>query len=119
MGIEFKKEVSDEVTIITFSGEKEFYDHELINDVIIKNIKEAGEKKIVVNFSNIIGKRSIIEWIDRADVISKELKSCKLAHVESDEHLESAVVAETVFVNRGVKFRAFNNRKDAIKWIKS
>jgi precorrin-6B methylase 2 len=119
MGVKFTKEITEDVTVITFSGEKEFYDHDLINEVIVNNIKEADEKKIVVNFSNIEGKRSIIEWIDRADVISNELKACKVAHVESDQHLRSAVNAETVFINRGVKFRAFNNRKDAIKWIKS
>lgn len=118
MSLKSKVSEINNITVIKLGGEYDSRSQDEIKNLIVTGLKTANNKKLVVDFSELIGQRSIVETIQRAESMPKEFKSVKIAHIESVLNLRLANDEETIHRNRGFKFKSFVNIEDGINWLK-
>lgn len=119
MGIKPTIEYRDNILILRLKGARTLYDLNEINDLIISVLQKFENKKAVIDFADVKGKRSIVESIQTADSFPLDFRQYKIALIESTDNREAAVAEESVFNNRGFLLRAFFNLDDGIKWLQS
>ncbi|MBX3006442.1 MAG: anti-sigma factor antagonist [Melioribacteraceae bacterium] len=118
MSLKSKISEINNITVIKLGGEYDSRSREEIKDIILSGLKRANNKKLVVDFSELTGQRSIVETIQRAESMPKEFKTVKIAHIESVLNMRLANDEETIHRNRGFKFKSFLNINDGINWLK-
>jgi hypothetical protein len=118
MSLKSKVSEINNITVIKLDGEYDSRSRDEIKNLIVSGLKSASNKKLVVDFSELTGQRSIVETIQRAESMPREFKNVKIAHIESVLNLRFANDEETIHRNRGFKFKSFLNIEDGISWLK-
>jgi len=119
MGIKSFEEYLNDILILKLKGSRTLYDTDEINTLLISSLEKSEYGKVIIDFSEVRGKRSIIDSVRRAESFPLRFHKYKIALIEATENREVAVAEESVFNNRGFILRAFFDINDGIDWLKS
>lgn len=119
MGIKSFEEYLNDILILKLKGSRTLYDTDEINTLLISSLQKSEYGKVIIDFSEVKGKRSIIDSVRRAESFPRQFHKYKIALIEATENREVAVAEESVFNNRGFVLRTFFDINDGIDWLKS